>query len=321
MNMAGAFPQSFAGARPVAQHCAELIRTAQPDAKDRMDEVAPWCRDLGLELTQELSQMFSGGKLRVSVAGPELVSGGACFDRIGPIAANSLLRCSLAGEKVLLSIDFATALALTDCSFGGDGQLGDDIPAQLPASAEIMVRQLGGMIAQAIALTNGSAEQSPGDVLVRSDTASRLKPFAAETQVAIFTISIVMNAGNPWDLSLAFALDDLPGLLPGTTTVRPVVRPASGAKGQINGAFVDLPLPVEAVLSEIDLSLSRLGRLSPGDEIPLSIPHELALRVGDDVLAYGRIGTAGNRMALQLTRIEGRSHAEAGRQPTKEKSR
>lgn len=321
MNMAGAFPQSFAGARPVAQHCAELIRAPQPDAKDRMGEVAPWCRDLGLELTQELAQMFSGGKLRVSVGGPEIACGSECFDRIGPIAANSLLRCSLAGEKVLLSIDFATALALTDCSFGGDGQLGDGVPDQLPASAEIMVRQLGGMIAQAIALTNGSAEQAPGDVLVRSDTAARLKPFDAETQVAIFTISIVMNAGNPWELSLVFALDDLPGLLPGSTAAHAAVRHASEGKGQIKGAFVDLPLPVEAVLSEINLSLSRLGRLTPGDEIPLSIPHELALRVGDDVLAYGHIGTAGNRMALQLTRIEGHSQAEAGRQTTKENSK
>jgi flagellar motor switch protein FliM len=317
MNMAGTFAKGFAGARPLAEHCAELIRSPQPDVQDRLADVVPWCRDLGQELTQELSQLFSAGKLRVSVAGPEMLAGRDCFERIGPIAANSLLRCTANGEKVLLSLDFTTALALTDCSFGGDGKLGEEPPQQLPGSAELLVQQLAGMIAQAIAITNGSAETLRGDVLVRSDTATRLKPFGAEAKVAIFTIVLAMEHGNAWETALFITADDLPQLLPGSTSPSVARRPSRQNRSQVDRAFAELPLTLEAVLSEFDLTLTRLGRLAAGDEIPLAIPDELALRVGDDVFAHGRIGTAGNRMALQLTRVEGQP-APGPREPTKE---
>jgi flagellar motor switch/type III secretory pathway protein FliN len=66
-----------------------------------------------------------------------------------------------------------------------------------------------------------------------------------------------------------------------------------------------MPLPLQAVLGEFELSLGQLEGLRPGDEIPLAIPVELPLRVGGEVFAHGRIGTFDNRMALRLTRLGG----------------
>lgn len=312
MNMAGTFGDSFAGARPMAQHCAELIRSKGPRPEDRAADISAWCRDLGQELAQELSQLFTNGKLTVTVAQPEMLSGTDVFERIGLVAANSLLRCNSSGGTALFTLDFATAIALTDCSFGGDGHLPDQVPEQLPGSAALLVEQVAGMVAQAIAVSNGSAENARGDVLVRSESVTRLKPFAADGQVALFSIAILVSSGQQWSAHLAICEAALIDFLPGSENTATARRHSDLSDGAENGAFAEMPMQVEAVLSEIDMSLSQLERLSPGDEIPLAISGELPLRVGADILAHGKIGTLENRMALRVTRL----HRQARAVPT-----
>lgn len=311
MNMAGTFGDSFAGARPIAQHCADLIRSKGPRPEERVADVSAWCRDLGQELAQELSQLFTSGKLTVTVAQPEMLSGQDVFERIGAIAANSLLRCNASGGTALLTLDFATAIALTDCSFGGDGKLTDDVPEQLPGSAALLVEQVAGMFAQAIAVSNGSAENSRGDVLVRSESVTRLKPFAPDVQVAFFSVSIRISSGQQWSAQLAICEAALGDFLPGSEKPAPAKR-SGGLYDEVEaGAFAEMPMPVEAVLSEFDMSLAQLGRLAPGDEIPLAIAGELPLRLGADILAHGKLGTLENRMALRVTRLHGQARAHS----------
>ena len=115
MSMEGAFEQTFADARPVAQHCAELTWRG-PRPEERAEHLSSWCRDLGPELAQELSQLLSGGKLSVTIAEPETKIGQEVFDQIGPVAVNTLLRCGDPDQTILLSIDYSTAVALTDAS-------------------------------------------------------------------------------------------------------------------------------------------------------------------------------------------------------------
>jgi len=138
MNMDPSFAlsgaASFADARPLAQHCAELTWRG-PRPEERAENVSAWCRDLGKELAQELGQLFSGGKFKATVAEPEMICGKDVFERIGKVAVNSLLRCGEGDQTMLFSLDYATAIALTDCSFGGDGAIPQDAPEQLPRSA------------------------------------------------------------------------------------------------------------------------------------------------------------------------------------------
>jgi len=307
MNMSATFAKDFAKARPVAQHCGELLRP--PPVADHSADAAGWRRELANALALECDQLFANGKLRVTVSEPQTMTANAVFEKIGPVAANSLLRCDLSGEPVLLTLDLATATALTDFSFGGDGALPDEEPAQLTGAAAMLVEQFAQLVAQAIAVAGGDADTMRGEVLVRSENVARLKPFAAEAPVAFTRISLSTRPDTEWVVHLAFAEEGFVKLLPGTAAPEPANTQAGSSHDAQHGAFAELPVPLVAVLGVFDLSVKRLDRLTVGDEIPLSIPAELPLRAGEEVLAYGRLGTIENRMALRLTRMEGQTTA------------
>lgn len=312
MNMAGAFAESFADARAVAQHCAELTWRG-PRPEERSEHLTAWCRDLAGELAQELGQLFSAGKLHVTVSAPEMLSGQEVFEQIGPVAVNSLLRCGSSDQTVLLSIDYATAIALTDCSFGGEGNRPDEVPAQLPRSVSMLVEQFAAMTADVIALSRGPSVGTRGDVLVRSESVTRLKPFSAEVEVALFRLTLAQGASSQWSALLAVASDRLDGLLPGLSPAGSVRSTSARPSNGNSGPFAAVPLGLEAVLSEFEMSLERLENLAPGDEFPLAVPRELPLRVGEQVLALGALGTLDDHMALRVTRLlhEGKTASAA----------
>jgi len=300
---------AFAEARPVARHCAELIRRG-PRPEERAEQIAAWRRDAARELASMLGEMFSGRKLAAKISEPEMLKGTQVFERIGPVAINCLLRCGDDDQTILLSLDHATAIAITDCSFGGEGALPEEAPAELPRSAGMLVDQVAGTIAKVLAHVNGS-EDSRADVLVRSESVTRLKPFGAGDDVACFTLSLSPAPGVEWSALLAVADAGLDLVLPGFAMTRP--GPARDPVSQAtDGPFARMPLRLEAVLGEIDLSLGRLQSLKPGDEFPLAIPSELPLCAGEDVLARGTLGTCENRMALRLTRLGDTPAPQAG---------
>ncbi len=306
MNMSPDFAASFKGARPAAQHCPELTERG-PRPEERAENTAAWCRHLGYELVAEFTQLFSGEKMHVTIAEPERLTGSEVFEKIGAVAVNNLLRCGGDDHIVLLSLDFATAIALTDCSFGGEGEMPDDVPAQLPRSAGLLVEQFAGLVAQTIALVSGTAEIARGDLIARSESVKRLKPFAPDARIAMFKVTMAMGAFNEWTALLAVPEEGFDAFLPGMNGNRPSRRRGVEASDGTAGAFAQMPLPLEAILGEFTMSLSKLEGIAPGDEIPLSIPRDLPLRVGNEVLAHGLLGTLENRMALKLTRLGGAS--------------
>ncbi len=309
MNMAPSFAPSFADARPVAQHCAELTERG-PRPEERDQNISAWCRDLGHELAQELAQLFSGGKLRVTVTAPQILAGSQVFEKIGPVAVNNLLRCGMDDQTMLLSLDFATAVALTDCSFGGMGDMPSEPPEVLPRSAGLLIEQCAGIFAQVIAISNGSSEQVAGDVLVRSESVNRLKPFEAGAKVALFEVTLTIGDATQWKLLLAIADDRLGAVMPGGSAVAPRKADAVPSDGT-KEPFAQMPLALEAVLSEFNMTLGRLEKLGPGDEIPLAMPTDLPLKIGEEVLAHGTLGTLENRLALKITRLPGQIGAKS----------
>jgi len=320
--------QDFAPARPAAVHCAELTahglgRGPRPEERNAM--MAAWRRDLARMLADDLSPLLSGDRLDVTISEPEPLTGADALRRIGEVAANSLLRCGASGETALLSFDLATALALTDRSFGGDGKLSGTIPELLPRSAALMVDEAAAMIASAITCVSygdappslgppaGTPMRGPiaGEVIIRSDSALRLKAFDLDAPCVMFTIAIANRQGCEWCVSLAVAAERMDRLLPGAGRkggrARPAKRqPASG----MAAPFANVPLPLHVVLAEFDLSLARLQTLAPGDQIPLAMGRQVPLMVGEKVLAHGSIGTAEDRMAIRLTRFPTPDFAE-----------
>lgn len=306
--------QDFAAVRPAAQHCRELTAHGMgrgPRPEDRAMLLAAWRRDLARVLAEELSGLLAGDRLDVSVPEPETLQGSAVLARIGPVAANSLLRVGPGGETALAVFDFATAIALTDRSFGGDGKLAFDVPDQLPRSAALLVDEIAATIAGAITRASLGDHAPPpgevprGEVIVRSESAGRLKPFDPDAPVQLFALAITNREGCEWRCLLAVAEERMARLLPapgrarlpfGTRTRRPPADPMAAP-------FAGVPLPLHVVLAEVDLSLARLQTLAPGDTLPLAMGRQVPLMLGDKLVAHGSIGTLEDRMALRLTRF------------------
>lgn len=301
----------FAAARVAAVHCPELTSHG-PSPAEGAALMAAWRRDLARLLAEDLSGLLSGDRLEVAIGEPERLSGADALRRIGPVAANSLLRCGASAETALLSFDFAAALSLTDRSFGGDGRLTGGVPEALPRSAALLVEEAATMIAGAITRASYGDMPPPagararggqgGEVIVRSESAARLKPFALDAEALLFTLEIANRQGCSWRASLAVAAERMGRLLPGSAR-RPLRRgprpPASGTAAP----FAAMPLPLHVVLAEFDLSLARLQALEPGDTIPLAMGRQVPLMIGETVLGHGSVGTAEDRMAIRLTRL------------------
>lgn len=304
----------FAAARIAAQHCRELTHRG-PRPEERAVLLAAWRRDVARHLAEELPGLLSGDRLDVSLSEPESLNGAAALDRIGPVAANSLLRCGAGGETVLAAFDFATAIALTDRSFGGEGKRPDTVPDQLPRSAALLVDEIAATIAQAIArascgddMPRGGAMPN-GEVMMRSESAARLKPFGRQDEAVLFTLVIANRQDCEWRVLLATTAERMERLLPqpGRSRPRAGSRPRqaqdSAPASPLAAPFAAIPLPLHVVLAEVDLSLARLQTLAPGDELPLAVGRQVPLMLGDRVLAHGSIGTFEDRMALRLTRL------------------
>ncbi len=301
----------FMAARFLAEHCDELLKRG-PRPQERASLLAAWRRDLSQALADDLSGLLSGDRLDVTIGEPESLSGEAALMRIGPVAANCLLRVGGLGgtsaETVLLSADFATAIALTDRSFGGDGKTSGGMPEQLPRSAALLIEEAAKLIAQAItrvSLGDAPAPSVPlvrGEVIVRSESAGRLKPFAPDAPCLLFAITIANRQGCEWRLTLAMAAERLERLLPGAGRPLPP-RVSRGPADGMAAPFAGIPMPLHVEVAQIELSLARLQALSPGDCFPLALGRQVPLMVGERVLAHGSIGTSEDRMAIQLTRL------------------
>lgn len=300
----------FAAARPAAQHCRELTNRG-PRPEERAALLAAWRRDLARQLAEELSPLLSGDRLDVSVGEPESLTGSDVLRRIGPVAANSLLKCGASGETALVAFDFATAIALTDRSFGGDGQQVPGPPDQLPRSAALLVDEVAATIAQAITRASLGDSAPPagaaliGEVIVRSESAARLKPFDLDGPALLFTLAIANRQGCEWECLLAVAAERMERLLPapGRSAMAHGRRARRAPASGLAAPFSAIPVPLHVVLAEIDLSLARLQTLAPGDLLPLAMGRQVPLMAGERLVAHGSIGTLEDRMAIRLTRF------------------
>lgn len=297
--------QTFIPARVVAQHCLELTeRGIRPE--ERSEYLAAWRRDVAREVAQEMADLLSGTKLDAKLSEPETLRGEKVFERIGAVAANSLLRCGSGEQTVLLSFEVETAIALTDRSFGGTGEAVLEPVATLPRSAALMIEQSSRVIAQAIARVSaggGAVGEIEGDVIIRSESATRLKPFAPSSECVLFQLELAASDGTSWSAKIAMPAERLDSLLPGLGSPQSTDPEEADEADPDRAVFGAVPLGLEAVLAEFELSLSQLDRLAPGDQIPIAIARQIPLRIGSQMVASGSLGTMEDRMALKLTSV------------------
>ncbi len=290
--------RAFVAERPAAQHCAELVRGAEPSAEVLLPRLAAIGEPLARALAAALAPLTGGeapqvrcGELRQSTP-LELTKD------IAPLAANCLLAAGAPDTALLLSIEARAVLSLIDRAFGGRGEAPAKLPDAFPLSAELLIVRLEALAAAAIAKATGTAARL--DPLRRDSSLERLAPFTEGTALALIPIEVEKVGGGAWHMTLAVPHETLPALL-GDRKHPAASRPeAANACDPLTGPFGDMPLTLSAVLVDMRIPVSALASLAPGQVIPVAVARSIPIKIGGSTVAHGTVGAMDERVAVQI---------------------
>lgn len=289
--------RDFSGARPLAQHCTELLGKCGAPA-DPMPALARAVERLGEDLAERLVTLAGDMPVRLACGTPELVKAAALPSRIAGPAVHMLL-APAAGRALQVSFPAAPLLMLVDLAFGGRGTLADPQPATLPHSALVFATRIEALVAQALAAAFPQA--GPFEPRRRDSAIRRLEAFAPEIQVALVELTLELGNAAPAVLHLALPQAGLAALCGQGLKARPAepVSPADPAQAP----FADIPLTLGARLVDAHISAARIGKLQPGSVLPLAVARRVPLRVGERIIAWGSLGSLDDCTALQIIEL------------------
>lgn len=296
MNARHAFPAP----RPIARHAKALLRTG-PTPAELLPDLACIGERMARALTRALAPLVGGKAPAVRCLGaPAQCDLGAVSSRIAPLAANALHACGPGTAPLLLSIEAKAVFAIVDRAFGGSGATPDPLPEQFPMSADLMATRLERGLASAAAAAFDLADELP--LMRRGGKLAELAPFAGDTPLASLEFSVEEAGSAPWTILAALPLASLPGLLGPQRTAAPARTARREPTGPDAAPFRDLPLPLRAVMAEVDLPVATVSALEVGQVLPVAIARIVPLRVGGRTIAHGTVGAVDDRVAIQLTR-------------------
>lgn len=295
--------RSLVAERPLARHCAELVRPV-PGPTDPVPVLARAGERMARSLRGALAPLLGGEPPMVECAIGDPIGSADLGTQVQGLVAWSLYRVGATGGRMISAIDAEAVLRLVDRAFGGPGEAPHPLPRELPLSAELMVQRVEKVFAahlvQAAAMTDPDAIAATR----RDSSIEQLQPFAPDTRLVVMTFSITETSRQPWQVRLALPLPLLgdmfaqgDGTAPRTSSRRavpsdPAARP-----------FGDLPLPLNAVLVDMALPLSVLSELQVGQILSVPIARSIPLRVAGRTIAHGSIGAVDDRVAVQLTQL------------------
>jgi flagellar motor switch protein FliM len=281
-----AFPSA---ALRAATHCDALVKR----------RAAP--RELGQEF--ELFGKALAGALRQALGtqvrslGMSALSAGELPERCGPLCANSVHPFGNDGKSLLLSFDGRALLAQLDRALGGSGEIGKNLPAELPLSADLLAQRVEKQAIAAVAGELAGILLHPGR---RGPSLTQLAPFPPDAALTLLELEVTADADAPWRIVLAVETDALPILLPRGASAHP--QGGAQRKADTGSApFADLPLTASATLVDMAVPLHRFAGLAPGDVLPIMVARSVPLQIGDTTLARGTVGEVDKQIALQIT--------------------
>jgi flagellar motor switch protein FliM len=293
--------RAFIAERAAAQHCAELLHRAPPPV-DPLPLLARFGERLARLLPVALAPLHGGVPPIVSASEP--VSGDAkqVGAAIPTLAGNCLLAAGPDARPVLLSFDPRGVFALLDRTFGGRGAVPDPLPAAFPQSAELMIVRLEGLVAAGIAQALG-CEAEQVRALRRDSSLAALKPFKAGDAVTSLRLTVSdETSGDEWTLLLALARSALEALF-GHGDRPATARPARTSADPAAEPFGAVPLPLSAVLVEMQVSMATISALEPGHVLPVAVARKVPLRIGGKTVAHGTVGALDDCAALQISHL------------------
>ncbi|KLE31268.1 hypothetical protein AAW00_13990 [Aurantiacibacter luteus] len=270
------------------------------DDADRTACLAQLAGRLCRRLPPALAAVIAGAKVRVAAGTPCQHPAGEAEAAFAGLATAGTL--ALPGEVgLLVMLEMPHALRLTDRLFGGNGELPDPLPGDLPMTAELVLARLDQALCEALTDERGGGQrpQAAG----RSSDIARAMAAGRGSGWTSIGIEIEEEGREAWSVVVALddaALDRLARM--GADRV-PADRRRAVSPDPLSAPFADLPFDLTATLLELTIPFSRLSDLKVGDRLPVAIPRDVELTLGPIPLATGTIGTREDRVALRLSRV------------------
>lgn len=292
-------PQAtFVKERALAQHCPELL-SSQPSPEERASDLAAAASRLQRSIALKVGPQLGTGELEVECGEANKRSVSELYKSIGKQAANFLIECGPSKLPLIVSLDYHSALVLTERAFGGDA-LGTsrDIEA-LPRSAWLVLERLTPGFGTAFV---EAGELGGTSRLLRShENVVRLNAFEKGAQSISWPITIILDVVLELSACLAVPAIEFEQTL-GTSVLQSDDRAGSSPDPRLP-PFSDIPLPIAVDLTSLSMPVSKLARLAPGDLIPIAPAREVPITLGGYDIARGRIGTLDERVALNITKF------------------
>lgn len=291
--------RKLVAARPLAQHCAQLVRPVA-ETIDPLPEFAHAAERLARVMRSALSPLLGGEVPQVECAEPSEIAA-EDFGAAG-LVSYSVYAAGEGTITVASSIDAEAVLSLLDRAFGGPGEAPRPLPKELPVSAQLMVERIEVILAAQLGAALG---QAAGAIRPRGrDTnLAQLRPFAAGARLALVVLTISETGRGAWRLRLAIPMSAIAALT-GSAGTRSGPRSTASAPASPHDAPFDvLPLMLSAVIVDVAMPISAVSRLEVGQVLSVPIARNVPLRIGDLTLGHGSIGAVDDRVAIQFTHL------------------
>ena len=294
--------RGFVAERALAQHSAMLLRPG-PSSTELIGALDRAGLRIARALPGALAPLIGDVRLEIAHATPQKSTFGDYELRSAPLAANCLLGTGPSAAPFLVVIDAAAVLALVDRAFGGAGLPPETVPRAFPLAAELAIERLEALLGVAIASGLGGRAE-PIRPLRRDGDLAQLTPFPGDTALAVLSLKIEEGTRAAWTIDLVFPLTTLEALFgagaSGGEQPAPRARRAPRLPDPLAEPFATMPLQLSAVLVDMALPLSALSQLEPGQVLPVMVARRVPLRIGDVTVAHGSVGTADERVAIQI---------------------
>lgn len=286
--------------RAVAQHCAELVRTAPGPAEltARLNEAAA---RLARTLAPALAPLAGGKGLAVKPREARETSELEFSLLIPGLAANTLFGAGPQAQPLVVSVDAGAVLRMVDRTFGGRGAAPEKLPEEFPGSADLMIARIETLLGAQLSAALGLPADAPLTALRRSGVLDDLQAFPGIDTLVMLELQVVEAGGETWPITVALPHATLVALFAGPPAPAARTRRAADPLAE---PFAAVPLDLSAVLVDMRMSMKVLAALRPGALLPVAVARQVPLRIAatdGPTLATGTVGAAEDRVALQIT--------------------
>ncbi|HUE09467.1 MAG TPA: FliM/FliN family flagellar motor switch protein [Steroidobacteraceae bacterium] len=216
-------------------------------------------------------------------------------------ASVAVVRLKPLAGFAFVCVDPSLLLALLDGFFGGSGRAATDAQAAIaPAAQRFLALLLRSMSAD---FTAAWTPVSPLELeLVKQEINPRLLQLGGPQDsliVAKFNVEFGARSGRiDWLLPENVLAPIREALV--SDGGKPPARKQEAWAPELRTALQDAMVETRAILTQAQISLRELVRLTPGDIIPIEAPQHVTLLAGEVPLYRGRFGVSQGRNALKI---------------------